>query len=108
MTKKMTSRVSDSSATPSSRYVLTLEVVDALACLVFRSVGVMNANLTFIVHNDAIYIYDDIKGGAADEGFMIQILSTISPPFSAEQIKSQAFWAATQAVLLIREHKVKL
>ncbi|CAM9418188.1 unnamed protein product [Ascophyllum nodosum] len=49
--------------------------------------------------------YGSCEGGAADEGFMIQILSTISPPFSAEQIKSQAFWAATQAVLLIREHK---
>ena len=105
----MTSRVSEPSATPSSGYVLTLEVVDAaLACLVLLLVGVINANLAFIVSQRCLLYGDDIKGGAADEGFMIQILSTISPPFSAEQIKSQAFWAATQAVLLIREHKVKL
>lgn len=37
---------------------------------------------------------------------MIGILSTIAPPFNREQIKSQALWAATQAVLLIQEHKV--
>ncbi|CAN0256583.1 unnamed protein product, partial [Hapterophycus canaliculatus] len=36
---------------------------------------------------------------------MIGILSTIAPPFDREQIKSQALWAATQAVLLIQEHK---
>lgn len=38
---------------------------------------------------------------------MIGILSTIAPPFDREQIKSQALWAATQAVLLIQEHKVR-
>ena len=38
---------------------------------------------------------------------MIGILSTIAPPFNREQIKSQALWAATQAVLLIQEHKVR-
>lgn len=37
---------------------------------------------------------------------MIGVLSTIAPPFNREQIKSQALWAATQAVLLIQEHKV--
>lgn len=39
---------------------------------------------------------------------MIGILSTIAPPFDREQIKSQALWAATQAVLLIQEHKVNV
>ena len=46
------------------------------------------------------------QGGSADESVMIGILSTIAPPFNREQIKSQALWAATQAVLLIQEHKV--
>lgn len=46
------------------------------------------------------------QGGSADEGVLIEILSTIAPPFNMEQIKSQALWAATQAVLLINEHKV--
>lgn len=38
---------------------------------------------------------------------MIGILSTIAPPFDLDQIKSQALWAATQAVLIINEHKVR-
>ncbi|CAN0271194.1 unnamed protein product, partial [Ectocarpus fasciculatus] len=49
--------------------------------------------------------YGSSEGGSADEGVMIGILSTIAPPFDREQIKSQALWAATQAVLLIQEHK---
>ena len=38
---------------------------------------------------------------------MIGILSTITPPFDMDQIKSQALWSATQAVLIINEHKVR-
>ncbi|CAN0423940.1 unnamed protein product [Pylaiella littoralis] len=49
--------------------------------------------------------YGSSEGGSADEGVMIGILSTIAPPFNREQIKAQALWAATQAVLLIQEHK---
>lgn len=37
---------------------------------------------------------------------MIEILSSVTPSFNIEQIKSQALWAAVQAVLLIKEHKV--
>lgn len=48
------------------------------------------------------------QGGSADEGVMIGILSTIAPPFNRDQIKAQALWAATQAVLLIQEHKVNI
>lgn len=47
------------------------------------------------------------QGGSADEGVMIGILSTIAPPFDMDQIKSQALWSATQAVLIINEHKVR-
>ncbi|CAM9372409.1 unnamed protein product [Phaeothamnion confervicola] len=45
------------------------------------------------------------EGGLADENALIAILSTVVPPFSLEQIRKQARWAAVQAVLLIKEHR---
>lgn len=49
--------------------------------------------------------YGTSEGGSSDERVLIEILSTIAPPFNMDQIKSQALWAAAQAVLLIKEHR---
>lgn len=53
-----------------------------------------------------IYCFLLWQGGSSDERVLIEILSNVTPPFNMEQIKSQALWAAAQAVLLIKEHRV--
>jgi len=49
--------------------------------------------------------YGSADGGQGDEQQLIQILTTISPPWNLPRIKEEARWAAAQAVLLITEHK---
>ncbi|CAM9136694.1 unnamed protein product [Discosporangium mesarthrocarpum] len=49
--------------------------------------------------------YGAAEGGASDEAVLMEVLSTIVPPFKLSQIQQQARWAAVQAVLLLREHK---
>lgn len=45
------------------------------------------------------------EGGIADERALIQILTSIQPPWNILRIQGQARWAAVQAILLIREHQ---
>jgi len=49
-------------------------------------------------------LYEKSEGGASDESYLIELLSSLQPPFSYSMIKIQARWAALQAVLLLKEH----
>lgn len=49
--------------------------------------------------------YGRAEGGVSDEQSLAGFLSSVQPPWSGARIQGQARWAATQAVLLIREHQ---
>lgn len=49
--------------------------------------------------------YSKAEGGVADERALIQLLTSISPPWNILRIQSQARWSALQAILIIREHQ---
>jgi hypothetical protein len=49
--------------------------------------------------------YSKAEGGVADERALIQLLTSISPPWNILRIQSQARWSALQAILVIREHQ---
>lgn len=53
---------------------------------------------------EALY-FSKAEGGATDEKQLIQFFTIIQPPWNILRIQSQARWAATQAILLIKEHR---
>lgn len=49
--------------------------------------------------------FQKAEGGAVDEKSLIELFSSIQPPWNILRIQSQARWAAVQAILLIKEHQ---
>lgn len=71
---------------------LTSATIDRYSCVLMAGIA-----------GEAI-AFGEAEGGASDVSALLQLLTSLQPPWAEQSVRAQARWAVLQAIMLIREN----